>query len=707
MKRWFCFALLIAGLTVGYAKSVVNLESAERPQRSLDTQWGPDQFGYLAKDSNEPDGPDYAWIDISAIGTAVNGLEDDNVVGPFNVGWDFRYYWYNVNSFSIGSNGYIKFSTTGQLAQPIPQFPNTGAPNDIVGAYVADWFFGTGAPGRCYWWTNNEDSLIVSWIDVQAWAQGGNVGNHDFQLILSGADSSITYQYGVSTTGDVSNNNIAIGIENVTGQLGISNFFGAYPANNLAIKFYYPDVITFQVHDLAMAGVQNPLSQGVFILTGDTLDGYLKMTNTGNQNETSYTANYSVRQVNNTLITQANYTGGAINAGQSQEANFPAIWTPASDGLFRLVGTVTLTGDLFAGNNTLRTEIHAVTLPGELFYDDGTGEQDWSWAGGTGGMAMEFDPPVLPCEVISVRAWVNTAGPFQIQILDNTGADGAPGEILWSEDVTAPTANAWNSVTVPEGDVIVSAGTFYVAWTTSGGSTASFGVDTTSAQGISRRSWESAGGGWAENRLSQSADVMLRATIRIPGQENNPPEILAATPEPDTLDTVCFNSTIPFTVLAEDPDGQTLNYQWFHNNNAVGTNSPSYSHRFISLNQNTVKCRVCDFEFCDSVMWTPLVLVCSDLSEEPGVIPNEYAIESFPNPFNPVATIDFSLPQNTDVRVVIHNLNGQEVAELHNGPMSAGVHRVQWNAANMASGTYFAVLKTPTAERLTKLLLLK
>lgn len=97
----------------------------------------------------------------------------------------------------------------------------------------------------------------------------------------------------------------------------------------------------------------------------------------------------------------------------------------------------------------------------------------------------------------------------------------------------------------------------------------------------------------------------------------------------------------------------------------------------------------------------------SALGDLPGFVPEDFLIEAFPNPFNPLSTIDFALPQHTTARVVIHNLAGQEVAVLHDGPLSAGVHRVQWNAADMATGTYFAVLRTPTAERITKLLLLK
>ena len=53
---------------------------------------GPDSYGYTWKDSDEPDGPVYSWIDITTTGTLVTGLGDDNIVGPFTMDTDHPFY---------------------------------------------------------------------------------------------------------------------------------------------------------------------------------------------------------------------------------------------------------------------------------------------------------------------------------------------------------------------------------------------------------------------------------------------------------------------------------------------------------------------------------------------------------------------------------------------------------------------------------------
>ncbi len=69
-----------------------------------------------------------------------------------------------------------------------------------------------------------------------------------------------------------------------------------------------------------------------------------------------------------------------------------------------------------------------------------------------------------------------------------------------------------------------------------------------------------------------------------------------------------------------------------------------------------------------------------------GTIPSEYALkQNYPNPFNPNTKIDFSLPAESNVKLVIYNILGQEVIRLVDNQLSAGNHSVIWNA-NDAGG---------------------
>jgi len=63
---------------------------------------------------------------------------------------------------------------------------------------------------------------------------------------------------------------------------------------------------------------------------------------------------------------------------------------------------------------------------------------------------------------------------------------------------------------------------------------------------------------------------------------------------------------------------------------------------------------------------------------------------SYPNPFNPSTTITFDLPENSNVSLVVYDVLGRKVAELENGMKEAGYHATTWNAADVASGFYFA-----------------
>lgn len=69
--------------------------------------------------------------------------------------------------------------------------------------------------------------------------------------------------------------------------------------------------------------------------------------------------------------------------------------------------------------------------------------------------------------------------------------------------------------------------------------------------------------------------------------------------------------------------------------------------------------------------------------------PVEFSLkQNYPNPFNPVTTLQFELPGQSRVTLSVYDVLGKEVARLVDGGMGAGTHRVQFDAASLASGIY-------------------
>ena len=94
-------------------------------------------------------------------------------------------------------------------------------------------------------------------------------------------------------------------------------------------------------------------------------------------------------------------------------------------------------------------------------------------------------------------------------------------------------------------------------------------------------------------------------------------------------------------------------------------------------------------------------------------VPTEFALHNnYPNPFNPVTTINYDLPQDGTVRLIIYDLMGREVTRLVNGFTPAGYHSVRWNAKNqmgenVSAGVYFYHLQSGNFVKTQKMVLLK
>lgn len=88
--------------------------------------------------------------------------------------------------------------------------------------------------------------------------------------------------------------------------------------------------------------------------------------------------------------------------------------------------------------------------------------------------------------------------------------------------------------------------------------------------------------------------------------------------------------------------------------------------------------------------------------------PVSYSLkQNFPNPFNPITKIEFSIPQKEFVQLIIYDVLGREVTMLVNGELKAGSYNVVWNAERFGSGVYFYQLKAGNYIETKKMLLLK
>jgi hypothetical protein len=98
----------------------------------------------------------------------------------------------------------------------------------------------------------------------------------------------------------------------------------------------------------------------------------------------------------------------------------------------------------------------------------------------------------------------------------------------------------------------------------------------------------------------------------------------------------------------------------------------------------------------------------TSVERESDLIPDGFVLEqNFPNPFNPVTTIEFSIPEQSFVTLDIFNSLGEKVEVLIAEELNAGRFKFNWNAGNLTSGTYYYSLTADNFNQAKKLILLK
>jgi hypothetical protein len=85
---------------------------------------------------------------------------------------------------------------------------------------------------------------------------------------------------------------------------------------------------------------------------------------------------------------------------------------------------------------------------------------------------------------------------------------------------------------------------------------------------------------------------------------------------------------------------------------------------------------------------------------------------AYPNPFNPMTTVKFSVAREQHVKLSVFNMNGQRVATLTDGVFAAGEYPVQWNGTDsagrgVASGNYIVHMVSEDGVSTSKIMLVR
>jgi len=197
----------------------------------------------------------YNWVEIHSIGNNSGIIDDDQNVGPFELGLVFP--WYDGvthDSIRICSNGWLSFTSTS-TRHTNWSIPFSMSPNDLIAPYWDDLYPPDG--GRIWYYADvANERFIVEYEDIKHVA--GNNGFY-FETILY-ADGKIDFVY--QTLGDPLNS-ATIGIENSSGTVGYQICLNGtgylIPTDQTAIRIYPIGTIPDHDCDITLTPISPPI----------------------------------------------------------------------------------------------------------------------------------------------------------------------------------------------------------------------------------------------------------------------------------------------------------------------------------------------------------------------------------------------------------------------------------------------------------------
>ncbi|MBI5404418.1 MAG: T9SS type A sorting domain-containing protein [Ignavibacteriae bacterium] len=119
---------------------------------------------------------------------------------------------------------------------------------------------------------------------------------------------------------------------------------------------------------------------------------------------------------------------------------------------------------------------------------------------------------------------------------------------------------------------------------------------------------------------------------------------------------------------------------------AAGTNPPAWNH---------------------GTSLTITVNPATGISKTGEIISSYSLAQNFPNPFNPVTKINYSIPKSSNVSLKIFDILGREAVVLVNEMQESGLYSVNFDASSLTSGVYYYKLEAGEFTSIRKMTLIK
>ncbi|MBU1881351.1 T9SS type A sorting domain-containing protein [bacterium] len=340
-----------------------------------------------------------------------------------------------------------------------------------------------------------------------------------------------------------------------------------------------------------------------------------------------------------------------------------------------------------------------------LMYDNGVANQFWYYPSAT--MSCRMTPASM-CDVLELMIYTSGTTDFNAEIYPWLGSQ--PGTtLLFQQNVTAVN----NDFTVLD---VSSAGLsfdddFMVGF---GHTNNNVALGTDSLVNFNR-CWDFAGGSWSiwpEQYLIRAVVQYESGEIAILEPAPMDPETSAPVVAP--AGKVSITPAFPIYVDGFDNTDDFIEFIVYRNSYEIGrTADTTFTNQLAGVSPfmyiYTVTALFDEGESFpsnpDTVIWDHIVGV---KEVNVGALPTEYALHpAHPNPFNPVTTISYALPQADQVTLKVFDINGRAVATLVEGYRVAGNYDVTFDAQGLASGVYVYQINTSNFTSTGKMILMK